>query len=324
MSSAAQKFPTTISLSGQRINLLAWQARNRRNSVLLGLGVFALLALIAYLAAIALSPENAFLFVAIALLVGGVQNGVAYWFGDQIALNVSGARPANIEEHRYLVNVTEAVAIGAGVPMPKLYVIDSPAPNAFATGRNPEHGSIAVTTGLLKLLDRQELEGVIAHEMSHIKNYDMLMMSMIAATIGALVILRDVIWRSRRYGNPGFGGSNRRRDSNDQNGNAQMIAMLILFILLILAPIFATLLRYAISRKREFLADATAVYITRNPEGMASALERLRDYRGEELKVSEGVQHLFFTNPVRNLNAESLMATHPPLEERIRRIRQLF
>ncbi len=323
MSSASNKLPDTISLSGQRINLLAWQSRNRRNSVLLGLSVFALLALIAYLAAIALSPGNAIFFVAMALVVGGVQNSVAYWFGDQIALNVSGARPATLEENRYLVNITEAVAIGAGVPMPKLYVIDSPAPNAFATGRNPEHSSIAVTSGLLNLLDRQELEGVIAHEMSHIKNYDMLMMSMIAATIGALVILRDIIWRSRRYGNQGFGGSNRRRNDNDQNGNAQMIAMLVLFILLILAPIFATLLRYAISRKREFLADATGVYITRNPEGLASALERLQSYKGEELKVSEGIQHLFFTNPVQNLNAEGLMATHPPLEERIRRIRQM-
>lgn len=309
--------PKTIALANQRIDLLAWKARNQRNSVLLMLAVFGLFLLIAYVAALALSPENMLLFLAAALFLGGVQNLVAYWFGDQIALNVSGARPANKDEHRYLVNITEAVAIGAGLAMPKLYVIDASAPNAFATGRNPQHSSIVITTGLMTMLDRQELEGVIAHEMAHIKNYDMLMMSMVAATVGALVILRDIVWRSRRFGNPG------RRRSSDKEGQAQMLAMLLLFVLLILAPFFATLLRYALSRKREFLADATAVYLTRNPEGLASALERLRDYKGEDLKVSEGIQHLFFTNPVKTLNARGAFATHPPIEERIVRLRQL-
>lgn len=316
--STPQKPFTSITTAGKRINLLAWKARNKRNSVFLALGVFALLAAIAYVAALALNPEQAIFFVGIALAVGGVQNIVAYWFSDQIALNVSKARAATIEEHRYLVNITEAVAIGAGVPAPQIFVIDSDAPNAFATGRNPEHGSIAITTGLMNMLDRQELEGVIAHEMAHIKNYDVLMMSMIAATVGALIILRDVVWRSRYYGNTG-----RRRSSNDNDGKAQMIAMLILFVLLILAPILASLLRFAVSRRREYLADATGAYITRNPEGLARALEKLQAYNGKPLEVSEGIRHLFFTNPVKNLNASGAFATHPPLEDRINRLRSM-
>ena len=242
---------------------------------------------------------------------------MAYWFSDRIALNVSGAREATLQENRYLVNITEAVAIGAGVPAPKLYVLDSPAPNAFATGRNPEHGVIVVSTGLIELLDRQELEGVIAHEMAHIKNYDILFMSMIAATVGALVILRDVIWHSLRYG--GRGG----RDRDNGGSQAQAIGAAILVVLMILAPILATLLHLAVSRRREYLADATGAYITRNPEGLARALEKLRAYKGKPLEVSEGLNHMFFTHPKAQLNASSAFATHPPLAERISRLRRM-
>ncbi len=311
-----QPLPKMLPFANKRINLLAWKARNQRNSILLGISVFLLLAAIAYAAALALDPQRYLLFIAIAVAIAATQNVVAYWFGDQIALNVSGARPATLEENRYLVNISEAVAIGAGIPMPKLYVIDSPAPNAFATGRNPENSSVAVTSGLIAILDRQELEGVIAHELAHIKNYDVLLMSMIAATVGALVILRDVVWRSRFYGS-------KRRYEGDKNANAQMIALLVLFVLLIIAPLLATLLRFAVSRKREYLADASAAYITRNPEGLANALEKIRDYTGEPLKVSEGIQHLFFSNPSKRFKSRSLFATHPPLEERIARLRSM-
>jgi heat shock protein HtpX len=305
--------------TGQRINLLSWKASNLWASVFLGLGVFAVLIVLGYLLALAIDPENSLFFILIAFGVGLVQNFVAFWFSDQIALAASGARPATLEENRYLVNITEAVAIGAGVPNPKLYVIDSPAPNAFATGRNPQHGTIAVSTGLLQLLDRQELEGVIAHEMAHIKNFDIRFMSMLAATVGAIILLRDLITRSSHYG----GLSRRSRDNDREGGQAQAIAYILLLVLLIFAPILVTLLRLAVSRRREYLADATGAYITRNPEGLASALEKLRDYKGEKLKVSEGVQHMFFTNPVLRLNASNLFATHPPIEERIDRLRRM-
>jgi heat shock protein HtpX len=306
----------TDKATGQRISLLDWQASNRRASWLLSLFMIGLLVGIGYLAALAFDPGGAIFFMGVAAALAVTQSAAAYWFSDKMALAASGARPATLQEHRYLVNVTEAVAIGAGVPAPKLYVIDSPVPNAFATGRDPEHGTIAVTSGLIKLLDRQELEGVVAHEMAHIKNYDIRLMSMLAATLGAIVLLRDLVLRSVR-----FGGRVGRRSSKG-GGQAQAIGMILLVVLLIVAPLLASLLRLAVSRRREFLADATGAYITRNPEGLARALEKLRDFKGK-LEVSEGVRHMFFINPVLKLNANSLLATHPPIEERINRLRRM-
>lgn len=312
----------TDTVTGQRISLPDWRAANVRLSWLLAFFVVLLLGAVAYLLALAIDPEAALLFVTAALLIAMTQNLIAYWFGDKLALSASGARQATVAEHRYLVNITEAVAIGAGVPAPDVYVIDSPAPNAFATGRNPEHGAIAVTTGLLERLDRQELEGVVAHEMAHIRNYDILFTSMLAATVGAILLLRDFFSRSLRYG--GYGGYRRGRSRGDRGGNgSQGLAMLLLVVLLVLAPILATLLRMAVSRRREFLADATGAYITRNPEGLARALEKLRAYEGERLEISEGVQHMFFVNPVKHLNAQGLFSTHPPLEERIDRLKRM-
>jgi heat shock protein HtpX len=208
------------------------------------------------------------------------------------------------------------------VPTPRIYVIDSPAPNAFATGRDPQHASIAVTRGLIDTLDRQELEGVVAHEMSHVKNYDIRFMSMLAATIGVIVILRDLVLRWFQFG--AFGGPRRSRGSRDRSGNrGQGIMIVLLIVLLVLGPILATILRLAVSRRREFLADATGAYITRNPEGLASALEKLAAYQGEGLEVSEGVRHLFIVNPLARHNAMHLLATHPPIEERIDRLRRM-
>jgi heat shock protein HtpX len=306
----------TDAVTGRKVNLLDWRAANVRASWVLAAVVFALLGAIGYLLALVVNPGAALLFVGIALLIAGGQSALAYWYSDRLALAVSGARKANSDEHRYLVNVTEAVAIGAGVPAPDIYVIDSPAPNAFATGRNPEHGAVAVTTGLIELLDRQELEGVIAHEMAHIRNYDILFTSMLAATVGAILLIRDLVLRTARFGRRG-------RSTGSGGGNAQLLAMAILVLLLILAPIVATLLRFAISRRREYLADATGAYITRNPEGLASALEKLSAYSGGKLEVSEGVRHMFFVNPIAKMNAAGALATHPPLGERISRLRRM-
>lgn len=310
--------------TGRHINLLDYQAANMRGSWYLALFTLALLVAIAYLLAQVTDPGATIFFVGVAALIGVGQGVAGFWFSDKIALAASGARPATVEEHRYLVNVSEAVAIGAGVPMPKVYVIDSPAPNAFATGRDPEHSSIAVTTGLLELLDRQELEGVIAHEMAHIRNYDIRFMSMLVATLGAIVVLRDLVLRWSYFG--GFGGSGRRssrRDSSGGGGKGQGLALILLVVLLVLAPLLGALARMAVSRRREYLADAAGAFITRNPEGLASALEKLGNYSGERLQVSEGVRSLYFVNPERRMNATGLWATHPPIEERISRLRRM-
>src|SRR5690554_4664576 len=272
MSDAPTRLPDQFTEpgTGRRINLLDYQAANKRDSWLLALFTMALLVAIAYLLAQVTDPGASLFFVGVALLIGAGQTVAGFWFSDKIALAAAGARPATVEEHRYLVNVSEAVAIGAGVPMPRTYVIDSPAPNAFATGRNPENSAIAVTTGLLELLDRQELEGVVAHEMAHIRNYDVRFMSMLVATLGALLVLRRLVLRWSYFG--GFGGGSRRstrRDSSGGGGKGQGIAMILLLVLLVVGPILGALARMAVSRKREYLADAAGAFITRNPEGLA-------------------------------------------------------
>ena len=303
--------------TGRRISLLDTQTANRRASWLLFLSLAALLAAIGYLAALAFDPAGAAWFVGIALAVAVAQSAIAWAFSDSITLAAAGARRASREEQRSLMNLSEAVAIGAGVPAPRVFVIDDPAPNAFATGRDPGHAAIAVTTGLLELLDREELEGVVAHEMAHVRNYDVRFMSFLAATVGAVVLLRDVMWRWARFG--------RRRSSGGGGGRSQVVAVAALVVLLVVAPILAALVRLAVSRRREYLADATGAYITRNPEGLAGALEKLRDASGPPLEVSEGMRHMFIVNPLQGSRSSvsGLWSTHPPIQERIDRLRRM-
>ena len=305
----------TDRVTGRRISLLDTQAANRRASSLLFLVMAAMLAGVGYVAAWAFDPAAAAWFVGVALVVAGVQSAVAWGFSDRIALAAAGARRASRQEQRALVNLSEAVAIGAGVPAPRVYVIDDPAPNAFATGRDPSKAAIAVTTGLLEILDREELEGVVAHEMAHVRNYDIRFMSFLAATVGAIVLLRDVMWRWARFG--------RRRSSGGGGARGQVVAMVVLVAVLVIAPILASLVRLAVSRRREYLADATGAYITRNPEGLARALEKLRDYRGEALDVGEGVRHMFIVNRAVSARAAGAWSTHPPIQERIDRLRRM-
>lgn len=299
--------------TGRRIDLYATQAANRRASWVLFLVLGLLLMAIGWLLSRAFDPSAAGLFVGVALTVAGVQSLVAWFYSDRIALAAAGARRATRDEQRYLVNVSEAVAIGAGVPAPRMFVIDDPSPNAFATGRDPSKAAIAVTTGLLDLLDREALEGVVAHEMAHVRNYDIRFLSFLAATVGAIVVLRDLVLRWMRFG--------RRRSVG--GGRGQAFALVAVLVLVVLAPIMATLLHFAVSRRREYLADATATYITRNPEGLARALEALRDYRGEPLASSEGVRHMFIVNPVARLNGRGWWSTHPPIDDRINRLRRM-
>lgn len=249
-----------------------------------------------------------------AVLFSIVMNVVSYWFSDKIALGMSGAKPVSKEEFYDLYTVTENLAITAGLPMPKLYVIRDAAPNAFATGRNKNHSAVAVTTGLLQVLDRSELEGVIAHELAHIGNRDILIATVAVVLAGFVAILSDMFFRMSF-----FGGSDR-----DSRGNA--IVLVIGIVLSILAPLAATLIQLAISRKREFLADATGALLTRYPEGLARALEKIHAYNAPMQRASNATAHMYIANPFgpRALKGIShLFMTHPPVEKRIAALRDM-
>ncbi len=238
-----------------------------------------------------------------------VMNFVSYWYSDKIALSVSKARQIQKVENPDLWNIVENLSITAGLPMPKLYIIVDPAPNAFATGRNKEHAVVAVTTGLMQILNKTELEGVIAHELSHIGNRDILLSTVVVVLAGFISLIANMFLRSMFWG----GG---RRD-NDREGGG--IMMLVGIVLSILAPIVATLIQLAISRKREFLADASGALLTRYPEGLASALEKISKYSQPMATANNATAHLFIANPFGSgKKISNLFSTHPPVEERIK------
>ncbi len=253
-----------------------------------------------------------------ALVIAGAMSFFSYYYSDEVALAVSRARPLTKEENPYLFNLIEGLALAAGIKAPKAYIIDDTAPNAFATGRDPEHSAIAVTTGLLQKLNRSELEGVIAHEMSHIRNYDIRIATIAVVLVGTIVLLSDWMMRSMWFGR---GRSRNNRDS----GNLQGILMIMGLILMILAPLIAQLLQLAVSRKREFLADASGALLTRYPEGLASALEKL-EQDTEPLEVAnKATAHLYIVNPLKGHSGfvNKLFSTHPPVEERIKALRAM-
>lgn len=255
--------------------------------------------------------NSAILYIAVIFSV--VMNVVSYWNSDKISLALTGAKPASRDQYFDLYTVTENLSIAAGLPMPKLYVIADSAPNAFATGRDKDHSAVAVTTGLLQMLDRSELEGVIAHELSHIGNRDTLLMTVVVVLVGFIAILSDMFARSLWFG----GGNN---NDNNKSG-AGGVLVIIGIILTILSPIIATLIQLAISRKREFLADASGALLTRYPEGLASALRKISSYSAPMRKASNATAHLFISNPFGAAGKKSiskLFLTHPPVEERVR------
>jgi heat shock protein HtpX len=250
------------------------------------------------------------LYVAVAFSI--FMNFFSYWYSDKIVIKMSGAKPVKREENRELWNSVENLSITAGLPMPALYIIEDSVPNAFATGRNAEHAAVAVTTGLLSILDRNELDGVIAHELSHIGNRDILLSTIIVVLVGFITILADILIRSSFHG----------RGGDDNKGGALMIVG---FILVILSPIFASIIQLAISRKREFLADASGALLTRYPEGLASALEKISSHSGKKMKrASKATAHLYISNPFGSKKKFSKMfMTHPPTEERVSALRGL-
>ena len=247
----------------------------------------------------------------IAVIFALVMNVLSYWWSDKIVVGLTGARQAPEAEFPDLHNLVENLAITAGLPKPKVYIIEDPAPNAFATGRNKEHAVVAVTTGLLSVLERAELEGVIAHELSHIGNRDMLVSTVAVVLVGFIAIVSDIFLRSMLWG--GKGG-------NRDNKNPVLMIVAVAFI--VLAPIAATLLQLAVSRKREFLADASGALLTRYPDGLASALRKIGSYQAPMRRASNATAHLYIANPfgpkAQTSGLAKLFMTHPPIAERIR------
>lgn len=255
------------------------------------------------------SPEILYFAVAVSLLM----NVVAYWRSDKIALRLSGARKADENSFRELYRIVENLSITAGIPAPKVYVIDDSSPNAFATGRNPQNATVAVTTGLLDRLDRTELEGVIAHELAHVKNYDILLSTMVVVLVGCLSLISDIFLRMSF------------RRSSGRGGNPVILVLGIVAI--ILAPIVGVLIKLAISRKREFLADASGALLTRYPEGLASALEKIST-SPPLARPREATAHLYFVSPfkadtpsVKTPFLAKFFMTHPPIGERVKALR---
>jgi heat shock protein HtpX len=258
-----------------------------------------------------------------ALVFAIAMSAGAYWKSDAIALRMSHAVAADPTEYARLHNLVEGLCIAAGLPKPRLYVIDDDAPNAFATGRDPQHAAVAVTTGLLAKMNRVELEGVLAHELSHIKNYDILVSTLAVTLVGVIALIAD--WGFRAI----WWGGGRRRDNNDNNGGQAIFAVLG-FALLIFLPIVAKLMQFAVSRRRESLADVSGVALTRYPPGLISALEKLKDDQTVVHSGSRATAHLWIEAPVARKDSEGKLAwvgrmfdTHPPLEERIEALREL-
>lgn len=292
--------------------------RNRRKSILLASTLSVIIVALVYSFAYIFAPEYIYVVLPMSLLFVVVYSYSSWMYGDQVVLRTTGARLAEGREHIYLRDTVEGLSLAAGIPPPEVYVVPSEEINAFATGRDPEHASVAVTTGLLRLLDRQELEGVLAHELSHIKNRDISFMTLVAVLVGLAAILSHIILRTYRFG--AVGG---RRGRGDRDRKGLDVAILAVgFFLAIFAPILTRIVQFAVSRQREFLADASGVELTRYSGGLASALEKIRDHNRGEMDVSEAVSHLFIADPNRSA-LDAIYATHPPIDERIRRLRAM-
>jgi len=292
------------------MNLYAQRASNIRKTWALVLGFLVVVIAVGYVISWYYNNPS-ILYIAVIMAVG--TNFYAYWASDKLVLSMNRARPATREEFFDLYTVTENLSIAAGLPMPKLYVIDDPAPNAFATGRDENHAVVCATTGLLSMMTRPELEGVISHELSHIKNRDMLLMTVAVVLAGLVAILADLFMRMSF-----FGGSNR-----DNREGGSPIFMILGVVGIILAPIAAQLIQLAISRRREFLADASGALLTRYPEGLASALSKIGSYAAPMRSANTATAHLFIGDPFGRRAAsaagwvQKMFATHPPVQERI-------
>ncbi|HEY8168407.1 MAG TPA: M48 family metallopeptidase [Candidatus Limnocylindrales bacterium] len=311
-------------MTGQRQSFHQQISQNRRRSVLLTVIVAGLLGLLGFGIGYVVGGDVVYgipVLVGIVLLTFLVSIAT-YFSGDGIVLAASQAHEVTEQQAPQLLNVVRELSMAAGIPAPRVYLIDDTAPNAFATGRDPKHASVAVTTGLLEKLDREELQGVIGHELSHVRNLDIRFTLLVAVLVGSVALLADMFLRFSFWG--GMSGRSRSRGS-DGGGGAQAIIMILVLLLAILAPIAARLVQLAVSREREYLADASSVEITRNPYGLERALLKISEDR-EVLEVANrATQHLFIVNPIKafEARAQGLFSTHPPIVERVNRLRVL-
>jgi heat shock protein HtpX len=294
---------------------------NKRNSFAMAGLVVVVLGVLGFAIGYAVvgDPAGGIGALILAIAFGSLTGLASYYGGDKLVLTVSGARPVDEASAPQLMNVVREMAVAANVPVPAVYLIDDTAPNAFATGRDPQHASIAVTSGLLEKLDREELQGVIGHELSHVRNFDIRFALIVGVMVGAIAILADFFLRFT------FWGGGRRSSSREGGGGAQAIVFVIAIVLAILAPIISRFIQLAVNRQREYLADASSVELTRNPYGLERALAKISG-DPEVLEVANrGTQHMYFTNPIKKFEARSsgLMSTHPPIIDRINRLRQL-
>ncbi|MCX6709801.1 MAG: zinc metalloprotease HtpX [Candidatus Woesearchaeota archaeon] len=288
---------------------------NKRNSIILFAAFFAVVLLLGYVFGMLFSTGIFGIFIA--LLISGSMALASYYSGDKMALSINHAVPASKREYPHLINTIEGLSIAAGIPKPKAYVMDDPAINAFATGRDPTHASIAVTKGALEKLERDELEGVIGHEMSHVKNYDIRFMTIVAILVGIIAIISDFMMRSFFWGG-------RRRSRDDESGQAYIILALVGLVLAIITPIIAQLIKFAISRKREFLADADSALLTRYPKGLANALRKIEKDGKQMENASPALEHMYIANPFKKKNwFIGMFSTHPPIEERIKALEEM-
>ena len=263
-----------------------------------------------------------------ALIGAAVAGAIAFFMvllgffeGGRMILAMSGARQIAHNDNPQLFNVVEEMSIAAGIPMPKVYVIDDSAPNAFATGRDPQHAAVAITTGLLSKLSRDEVQGVMAHEMSHVRNYDIKFAMLMAILVGTVVLISDVLLRSVIYG-----GRGRRRSSGKGGNVVQLVLVVVALLLAVIAPLLAKIIQLAVSRQREYLADASAAELTRYPEGLANALEKIQGDRDPLEVANRATQHLYIVNPImklKNRKGTSIWSTHPPIDERVGRLRRM-
>lgn len=257
--------------------------------------------------------NSAILYIAVIFSVA--MSFVSYWWSDKIVLTMSSAKEIDHNANPEIYHLVENLCITAGLPVPKIYIIDDASPNAFATGRDPEHGVVCLTTGIIQKLEKAELEGVIAHELSHIGNRDILLSTVVVVLVGFVALMAD--W----FRNWAFWGGGRRRSNDGESGQLQMILIVAAIVLSILAPIAAVLMQLAISRKREFLADASGALLTRYPEGLARALEKISADPQPLKEANRATAHLFIANPFRGKKISKMFMTHPPIEERVKILR---
>ena len=301
------------------LNIYEQVDANKRKSALIIVLFVAFIAGVAYVLARSLGFDS-LSFVGWALILSGIMSFASYYWSDKIILSLSGARPASRKQDFHFYTVTENLCLAAQIPLPKLYVIDDTAMNAFATGRDPQHAVVVATTGILDKLDRTELEGVIAHELSHIRNYDIRLMSIVTILVGIVTLLADWFLRMTYWG----------RSNRDDRNNNQTAALFFFagLILALLSPLVASLIQLAISRRREFLADASGAALTKFPDGLARALAKLAADREPLEAANKATAHLYIVNPLRNIHSSigwfaGLFNTHPPIQERIRALHQM-